>query len=77
MAKPLSSLQVAHLRALQKDGERSSYPHLNFGTLNSLQKRGLVRVRSGLGSMFSPTTNIKWSISEAGAQYLQNEKTPL
>ena len=73
MTKPLSDLQIAHLRALEKDGERSSYPLLKFGTLTSLHKRGLVRNRAdGPGAMFSPTTVIKWRLSDSGRLCLKN-----
>ena len=78
MTKLLSYLQIAHLRALEKDGERSSYPGLKLGTLTSLHKRGLVRSRNdGPGAMWSPQTVIKFSLSEAGRQYLKNGGKPL
>ena len=68
----MSPLQLATLRILAKDGERSAYPGLNMGTLQSLHNRGFLRVRHEIGAMFSPKTSVKWSISENGRRYLKD-----
>lgn len=67
--KKLSKHQLDHLRALIP-GERVSYPGLNIGTLNSLQQRGLVSAKYGLGSIFSPHTSIKWRLTPDGSRYI-------
>lgn len=67
----LSQKQRECLAELAK-GERSAYPGLNLGTLNSLALRGLVKDRTGRGSIFSPATGIKWRLTEAGRAALEN-----
>ena len=61
----LSSKQRQHLIVI-RDGERSAYPDMHMGTLNSLENRGLVRSKRGLGSIAMPHTSIKWRITDAG-----------
>jgi len=67
----LSSKQRQHLVALC-NGERSAYPGLHLGTLNSLETKGLVRAKRGLGSIAMPHTSIKWCITDAGRAVLLN-----
>lgn len=71
MTKQLNETQIATLKVLFKEGERSSYPGLKRGTLAALQSRGLVVSRGGLGAMFSPATGIKWRISAAGERLIK------
>jgi hypothetical protein len=58
----LTTAQRTALIALL-EGERSAYPSLSLATLNSLENKGLARSRGGFGSIFSPTTGIKWRLA--------------
>jgi hypothetical protein len=76
--KPLSGKQRQHLMVLA-GGERCAYPGLHMGTLEAMERRGLVQARRGLGSIAMPHTAIKWWLTPAGraalAQALATEKT--
>lgn len=65
MVKKLTSSQIKCLRALS-GGPRSAYPGLHMGSLKALSHEKLASAGYGLGSMFSPQTNIIWSITDAG-----------
>ena len=65
----LSEKQRQALEALSH-GERSAYPGLHIGVLNSLSLKKLATAKHELGSMFSPRTSIKWSITDAGRKAL-------
>lgn len=69
----LTKLQIMHLLALAP-GERSSYPGLNLGVLNSLERKGLVSAKRGLGSVFMPRNAIKWCITPEGSKLIFNHK---
>jgi hypothetical protein len=62
----LSIRQINHLRTLGVMPDRGAYPGLNLGTLNSLERRGLVSARHELGSMAYPHVSIKWRLTDAG-----------
>jgi hypothetical protein len=72
--KPLS---VSQRRALAKllafrGGDVSAYElGESLASLDALARRGLAARRSGLGSMFSPRTNIDFRITEAGVEHLK------
>lgn len=63
----LSSKQRQTLIVL-RDGERErcAYPGLHMGTLASLEAKGLVVSKRGLGSIAMPHTAIKWRITDSG-----------
>jgi hypothetical protein len=75
MAHTLTVVQSSALSKLA-DGESSAYRlRAGLGTLRSLEKRGLVVSRGGLGSMAFPHTSIQWRITEAGRNALANGGT--
>ena len=65
MSKKLTGHQIECLKALSA-GPRSAYPGLHMGSLSTLARQKLVSASYGLGSMFSPQTNITWRITNAG-----------
>jgi DNA-binding PadR family transcriptional regulator len=70
--KNISEKHIQHLMAL-KGGERSAYPGLHMGTLQALERKGLVTSRHGLGSMFMPRNSINWRITDAGRKALNGD----
>lgn len=63
----LSPNQRAALETLAQRGQCSAYEaRLQMRTLEALERKGLVTAHRQIGSMFSPTTNIGWQITEAG-----------
>lgn len=40
--------------------------HCSLGTLRALERKGLVTHKRGLVSLFSPRTDIRWSLTEKG-----------
>ena len=72
-AMKLSKKQTQHLQALA-GGERSSYPGLHMGVLNSLSLKGFVAARHQPGSMFAPNNNIIWHITDPGRAALSAER---
>lgn len=63
----ITDKQRQHLLVLQTGEAMSAYGNgLHMGILGSLEKKGLVRSTRGLGSIFSPTTAIKWRITNEG-----------
>ncbi len=66
----LTDKQIETLKAL-RDGERSSYPGLHSGVLNSLALKGLVKAKYGLGSIAMPHTSIKWRLTDAGREFVK------
>lgn len=67
----ITDKQRQHLQALV-GGQRGSYPGLHMGILHSLEKKGLVHARYGLGSIAMPHTAIKWAMTDAGRTALQS-----
>lgn len=70
----VSAAQRNALKRLAADGPRSAYPGLTISTLEKLEHRCLVKAQRGLGSMWSPATIIKWSITPAGRRLLKEGK---
>ena len=64
----LSPNQIRTMAALSEKPWRGAFPGLSLGTLNSLEKRGLVRSAHGIGSMAFPHTSIKWTLTDAGRE---------
>jgi len=77
VSRKLSDNQRRALEILRKGAPWPSAYDLGvgLGTLNSLEGRGLVMAHHGLGSLFSPHTAIKWSITEAGRAALTERST--
>lgn len=69
----ITDKQIQHLQALAGE-ERSAYPGLHMGVLNSLSHKGLVAARRGLGSMAMPANAIKWRITDAGRAALAKSR---
>lgn len=69
----LTNKQAEALIKLRDHGPRCAYPGLHMGTLNTLQYRGLVTSKGGLGSMAMPHTTIKWTITPAGRAALEEQ----
>ena len=65
----ITEKQCQHLQALA-GGERSAYPDLNIGVLNSLARKGAVEAQRVPGAMFCPRTSIKWRLTTAGREAL-------
>jgi hypothetical protein len=61
----LTNTQIKHLHALT-DGKRSAYPSLHMGSLEALERRGLVIAQRSLGSIAMPHTSIQWLITRTG-----------
>jgi hypothetical protein len=61
----LTDKQRQHLQVLAA-GERSAYPGLHMGTLQSLQRKGLAIARHQPGSMAMPHVCIQWRLTESG-----------
>ncbi len=69
--RPLSPKQREALKRLADGQRRSAYAlSASLGTLGSLEKRGLVTAKRGLGSMFCPASNIEWRITNDGLRVL-------
>lgn len=66
----LTKAQKQHLRAVSVNGGRSAYPGLLLGTLEDLERCGLLYRRSERGYMFSPQNYIRWLVTEAGRSAL-------
>lgn len=63
----VSPNQRAALETLAQRGKCSAYEaRLQMRILEALGRKGLVTSRASIGSMFSPTTNILWSITDTG-----------
>lgn len=65
----LTDKQRQHLLALAA-GERGAYPGLHVGVLSSLERKGMVVAKRGLGSIAFPHTSIRWRITDAGRKAL-------
>jgi DNA-binding IscR family transcriptional regulator len=67
----ISEKQHEALDKLLRITEMSSYElRVGMNTLNSLEAKGLIKSRRGVGSMAFPHTSIKWSITNAGRAVL-------
>ncbi len=67
----LSTNQRAALETLARRGQCSAYEaRVQMRTLEALERRGMVRSRHQIGSMWSPQTNIGWEITDAGRSAL-------
>lgn len=67
----LSPLQLSTLIAIALAPEgRGAYPKLKLNTLESLERRGLVQAKRGVGSISMPHTSIRWYITKSGKELL-------
>jgi DNA-binding MarR family transcriptional regulator len=66
----ISARQEQHMRVLRAGSTNAYNSGMNMGTLQSLEKRGLVDVVRGRGSVFSPRTSIVWKLNDKGVAVL-------
>lgn len=70
----LTNRQAEALIKLRDQGERSAYPGIHLGTLNSLSLRGLVTAKRQVGSIAMPHTSILWRLTDAGRALINQEQ---
>lgn len=70
--KALTPKQLATLKEFADMKEASAYDKkANIATLRALKERGLLSMKTGVGSMWSPKTVLQWRITNAGLAVLK------